>query len=251
MAITVTIDDQKISVPEGATLLDAAKKAGIEIPTLCYREGIEPYCVCRVCTVEIGWPDGWRKLTAACSMKAKDGILMWTDSENVRKVRKMMIELTLARVPENAEVRQLAAKYGVDAPRFEGTVEPGDCILCGLCVDVCHKVGADAITFKNRGYERLLTTPFDEPSRTCIGCFACANVCPTNHIVTEEEDGVRKIWGREFPMHACDACGKMIITKAQVEHYSGHNGFRPDDFALCDECHRKRTADNVKELMTF
>jgi len=182
--ITLTIDSQKVQVEEGATILEAAQKAGIEIPTLCYHKALTPYGACRLCVVEI--TSGGRTVTqASCLRKAEEGMEVQNNSERIIRGRKIMIELLLARCPNSEEIQKLAEKLGVKETRLKKKNE--DCMLCGLCVRVCHeKMGVAAISFVNRGSRREVKPPFETYSEVCRTCGACATVCPNDAIKIED-----------------------------------------------------------------
>ena len=135
-SITITIDGQEIAVARDTTILKAAKELGIEIPTLCFLDLLGFYGACRVCLVEITQGE-WQWLDAACVFPIRRPISVSTNSENVRRARKMVLELLLARCPDSEEVKILAKEYGVEGPSYKLRENPDDCILCGLCVRVC------------------------------------------------------------------------------------------------------------------
>ena len=183
--ITITIDDKKIGVPEGTTVLEAARQLGIEIPTLCFHERLIPYGACRVCTVEI-IRGGQSSLQSSCSYPAMNGLIVKTNSKRVIDGRRMIVELLLARCPNVPLIQDLAKKMGIQKSRFR--LKNEDCILCGLCVVVCHEVaGVGAIGFAGRGTDRRVTTPFELPSDICTACGACSYVCPLNLLEMEKE----------------------------------------------------------------
>jgi bidirectional [NiFe] hydrogenase diaphorase subunit len=181
----LTINDKKLQVEEGVTILEAAIEAGVKIPTLCYNKELKPYGACRICLVEIVG-GGRPGLQASCVYKVTEGLAIKTDTERVNKTRKIIFELLLARCPDSEKLKQMAQEYGVTEPRIRRKVTDG-CILCGLCVRVCAEITErNAISFSDRGSRRYVKTPFDKVSETCIGCGACAYVCPTGVIKIEE-----------------------------------------------------------------
>jgi len=178
--LTVSINDKEVEIPTGETILDAARKAGIWIPTLCHHDALEPEASCRLCLVEIE-DRGRRRLVASCAYPAADGIQVYTDTEQVVENRKIVAELLLARCSENEYVRNLCAELGVtDTPYPKQTEE---CVLCGKCVRMCNeRMGVGAINFIGRGQTRKVGTPYDAYSDVCMTCGACETVCPTNCI---------------------------------------------------------------------
>jgi NADH dehydrogenase/NADH:ubiquinone oxidoreductase subunit G len=183
--VTLEIDGQKVKVKDGITVLKAAQKLGIYIPTLCYYEGIEPYGACRLCVVEIT-TDGKSTFQSSCSLPVAEGMIVKTDSAAVVRGRKVLLELYLARCPQVKKVRELADHYGVTETRFKTFDRNEDCILCGLCVRACDElVGARAIDFVGRGTERKVDVPFERMWDECVACGACTCVCPTGHIQNE------------------------------------------------------------------
>jgi heterodisulfide reductase subunit A len=183
--VTVKIDGRTVTADPGMTVLEAAEKVGIRIPTLCHVKGLPPYGACRLCTVEI--TDGQRTtLQASCCYPIKEGLVVRTDTPAVLEGRKLLFQLLLARCPEVPAIRKLAAQWGVHDTPFAPKGE--DCMLCGLCVRACSQlVGAEAIAFSNRGTSRKVNTPFGFASEVCLGCGACTYVCPTGHIQMEAE----------------------------------------------------------------
>ena len=115
--ITLTIDDRKVEVEDGSTVLQAAEKMGIHIPTLCHHKALEPYGACRLCLVELEGPRS--VLQAACVYPAQDGLVVKTGSDRVMRTRKMMIELLLARCPDAEEIQKLALELGVEESRLD------------------------------------------------------------------------------------------------------------------------------------
>ena len=176
----LTVNGQEVEVADGATILDAAKQCGVEVPTFCHHRAVPSAGACRVCVVEIT-AAGRTRMAASCAYPAADGLEVQTDTERVLRSRRMTLELLLARCPEVKQVQEMAARLGVESTRFEKKDDA--CIMCGLCVRVCSEViGVDTTCFAGRGAGREVSTPYKELSDVCIGCGACAFVCPTGCI---------------------------------------------------------------------
>ena len=169
--IKLTINGSEISVKEGTTLLEAAKRMGIFIPTLCYDKSVPPYGACRLCMVEIG-EEPRTKIVSSCTYPAEEGLTVRTDTPRVEKARKMILELYLSSCPHSRVIRELAARYGVTEHRFKQEYE--DCILCGLCVRRCkQQTVSKAIAFRGRGDKRSIGVPFEVKSDLCRPCGGC------------------------------------------------------------------------------
>ncbi|HUU26702.1 MAG TPA: 2Fe-2S iron-sulfur cluster-binding protein [archaeon] len=197
--INLTVDGRKVEAQEGQTVLEAAKIAGIHIPTLCHHESLPPYGACRFCTVEIK-QSGETKTTTSCTLPVGEGMEVATNTESVIQIRRMLAELMLARCGESEPIIKLAAELGVHKSRFPypevgKTLMVGksdDCILCGMCVRLCDSVlKIGSLAFEGRGNRRKVTTPFHEPSEICKLCGSCESVCPTGTIyqrrITDQE----------------------------------------------------------------
>ncbi len=185
--INFTINDKKLQVEQGKTILEVAMEEGIKIPTLCYHKELTPYGACRLCLVEI--VDGARPgLEASCVYKVTDGLVVKTDTDRVKRARKIIFELLMARCPDAEKIKKLAAEYGVTETRIK-LEQKENCILCGLCVRVCAEISQrHAQSFSGRGIERKVQTPFNKISEKCIGCGACAYLCPVEALKIEEAD---------------------------------------------------------------
>ena len=175
--ITLSIDDKEVAGEEGRTVLEVARGAGIDIPTLCYHERLEPYGACRLCLVEVGTPPR-TKLVTSCVYPATDGLVVKTRSERVTQTREMLLELLLARAPGAKNIKDLAEEYGVGKARLRRTAT--FCILCGLCVRYCAEIKkADAIGFIGRGIEREVMFIPEIATESCPPCQECFPLCPT------------------------------------------------------------------------
>ncbi len=175
--ILLEIDGKEVKASEGMTLLEAAQSAGIFIPTLCHHEKLEPFGACRICTVEVE-SRGRTNLVAACCYPAENNLIVRTRSEKVDKIRKLLLELMLARAPESEQILSLAKEYGSDKNRFEK--EASFCILCGLCVRYCAEIKKkNAIGFIDRGVRKEIMFIPEISAKECWDCKECFPLCPT------------------------------------------------------------------------
>lgn len=204
--MTIILNGLKIEVKKYWTLLEAAKFYGIEIPTLCYREGLSSYGACRLCLVGVGQGEK-AKLVTSCTYPVQEGLVVRTHSKKVIEARKILIELMLASTPQSKTIQDLAAKHGVTKVRFKQEHE--DCLLCGLCVRMCaEQMRAKALGFAGRGKNRRVTTPFDIKSDVCRTCGACMYICPACQL---------RCQGPEPPGAVCGSC--LNLTPTCLEYY--------------------------------
>jgi coenzyme F420-reducing hydrogenase beta subunit len=179
--VSLKIDDIKTNAKKGTSIYEVAKTIDIQIPTLCHISALEPFGACRICSVEIIDKLGRKKIVTSCNYPVSEGLIVETKSEKTIRIRKLLLELLLARCPNSKKIKDLAYEYGIEKPTFWIDKIDEDCILCGLCARVCEeKVGVSAINFANRGVEREVTSPYHTISDDCVGCGACAIVCPTD-----------------------------------------------------------------------
>jgi len=234
--VQLTIDGKKVQAREGAYVLEAVRAAGIELPTLCHNDTLSPDGRCRLCMVEVE-DRGRKRVVTSCLFPVSEGLQVRTEAERAVRVRRMVLELYLARHPEAPEIRKLAAEHGVTESRFGEDSDHQRCILCGLCVRTCAEVvGVNALGFSQRGVAKRVGTPFLEASETCIGCGACAFSCPTKIIGMKDEGPVRKIWSKEFKMQACEKCGRYFAPVFQLQWIEKKTGVPYEKLQVCPDC---------------
>lgn len=213
--IKITIDSRVIEVAKGSTVLQAARQAGVAIPTLCFMEKINEIGACRVCVVDVA---GYRGLQASCVLEASPGMVVRTNTPAVRQARRINIELLLSNHPDtcltcarntSCELQQLAHAQGVSNITYAGgksewpldltnkalVRDPNKCILCRRCVAVCHEVqGVGVISVARRGFNSIIAPDANRElnSTTCVFCGQCAAVCPTAAIT--EVDNTAKVF---------------------------------------------------------
>lgn len=209
--IRLTINNQPIEVPEGTNLLTAIEKCGLRVPTLCYYKALIPYGACRLCVVEIHAPGRTPSVQASCSYPALEGLSVFTDTERIRRARKITAELLLARCPDSEVIQRIAAEYGVYEPRIKKKYD--DCIYCGLCVRMCQeRMGRSAIGFTGRGPRKKLEPPFGKHNPICWTCGACDFICPVGK-------KVRSLASASTPMHILNAYNMGLNERPAVSIY--------------------------------
>jgi NADH-quinone oxidoreductase subunit G/formate dehydrogenase alpha subunit len=228
--VTLTIDGRQVTVPAGTTVLDAARQAGIFIPTLCHDPDLTPWGGCRLCVVEI---EGMRNLPASCVTTATSGMVVHTASPAVVEARKTIIELLLANHPQDCltcgrngdcRLQDYAYMYGVRQAGFAGErhsypIEDDNpfivrdlnkCILCGKCVRACAEIqGKNVVDFAYRGFNTRVTPAMDSTlaGSSCVFCGNCVAVCPVGAL---QEKGLRaaaRTWEVKKVRTTCPYCG--------------------------------------------
>jgi bidirectional [NiFe] hydrogenase diaphorase subunit len=236
------INGRNIIAEEGTTVLQAARENNIHIPTLCENEAVAPYGACRLCLVEITTARGRERLVTSCIYIVEEGLTVRTDTEKINSIRKMLLELLLARCPDSGVIQEMAREHGLTRTRLTKQTGNNKCILCALCARTCEEVvGVAAISLAKRGVSRELTTPFDEDfSEVCIGCGSCAYNCPTGAITMEDKGGTRVVkWPHnrmEFKLKKCSVCGKYWAPEKQIEYIARISGTPLSDYDACPDC---------------
>jgi bidirectional [NiFe] hydrogenase diaphorase subunit len=201
--VTLEIDGRPLSANESESIIEVCREHGIPIPSLCYLDGLSVWGACRLCMVEI---DGQTRLFSACSTQVAEGMKVSTDSERLRRYRRMIVELLLAERSHvcavcvsngHCELQTLAQRCGVDHVRVpyrqvryamdnshpSFRLDHNRCVLCTRCVRVCDEIeGAHTWDVMGRGADCLVITDLARPwgeSETCTGCGKCMQVCPT------------------------------------------------------------------------
>ncbi|MDD4168977.1 MAG: NADH-dependent [FeFe] hydrogenase, group A6 [Desulfotomaculaceae bacterium] len=213
--VNLIIDGKALQVEQGTTVLEAARKASISIPTLCYLKDINVIGACRICVVEV---KGARTLQPACVTTATENMVVMTNTPVVRAARRKTLELILSNHPfecltcvrnQNCELQSLAESFGIREVRFQGASpehkmddssvsvirDPAKCILCRRCIAVCEKVQTvSAIAPQGRGFETLIAPGVDIPlaASSCVNCGQCILVCPTGALY--ERDQIEEVW---------------------------------------------------------
>jgi len=178
--IIFEIDGKEVKAAAGQTVLEAARQAGIEIPTLCHHARLEPFGGCRICIVEVA-AKGRTNLVVSCVYPAENGIVVRTRSEKVDRIRKTILELLMAHAPDSPPLKALAEVYGANPARF--AKDPSFCIHCGLCVRYCAEVKkAHAVGFVDRGIRKEISFIPEIAANVCHACKECFPLCPTSYL---------------------------------------------------------------------
>jgi predicted molibdopterin-dependent oxidoreductase YjgC len=246
---TVTIDGKTCEARIDETILAVASRNGVWIPTLCWHPALEAYASCRLCMVEVD-RGGWWQMVTSCNYPVRGDLAVRVSSERAVRARQGVMELLLARCPESPELRALAARMEVHVTPYPTvTTAERNCILCGLCVRVCEeRIGVSAISLAGRGVERSIAAPFRAPSPDCIGCGACAAVCPVGTIVVRwHEDEVEiSPFKTLLKLLRCAGCGRPVSSELAQQALARRGGPTVAEmFAkepLCPHCKRENFA---------
>ena len=226
--MNIIINGIQYEVDKETTVLQACRKAGINIPTLCHDERLNPSSACRLCLVDI---EGSKNLATSCSTMVRDNMVIHTHNEKVINARKEVLDLLISNHPMeclscdksgNCKLQDYSYEYGVLDGTYSGSMrEPKidtsnpfynydarKCILCGLCVRVCDELqGTKAIGFENRGFDAIVTTPFNEGliNSKCVSCGNCVSVCPVGALTPKGQKF--RHWDTKKVRTTCSYCG--------------------------------------------
>lgn len=242
--ITMTINNQSYEAEQNTRLLDVCRAHDIPVPTLCAHDALPGFAGCRLCVVEIRDGD-WSKLVTACEYPVRRSEHFYTDSEKVKKSRRMTAQLLLARAPDAKDVLEEVLGESLEAVYEPLDVFNTKCILCGLCYRVCQAQGTAAIYTIGRGAEKVVETPYKEANPDCIGCGSCAAVCPTGAILMREPPNKRAIWRHLHDMLACPVCGERHITERMVAYMKAKTDLPEEDILLCPVCRQQKMREGM------
>ncbi len=229
-AINLKINNKKVTGRQDETIMEVAKRNNIIIPNLCYLEGVHQIGSCRICVVEV---EGAKTLQASCTVKVKEGMVVHTNTEKVKKTRKLLYELMLSDHPQDClsctrnqscEFQKLGELLGVSNPRFDGEKsktclddnspsivrDMSKCILCRRCVTVCNEIqGVGILNAQNRGFKTVIGPAADLPlnSVNCTYCGQCTTICPVGAL--QEKDAIKAVWDALF-----DKSKRVVVQTA-------------------------------------
>jgi NADH dehydrogenase/NADH:ubiquinone oxidoreductase subunit G len=233
--LKININGKDCIAEKGETILNVAKRNYIDIPTLCHNDSLKPYGVCRLCVVELE-EDGKKRIVPSCVYKvSKEGLIVKTDTEDVKNTRREIIELFLAKAPVAEVLKVLAEEYSIDEIKVQ--IERTDCISCALCIRACSEiVGTNALGF-SKGMPKKETRPYFERPDNCIGCGTCVQICPTKCIKMEDKDGKRilKLLNNELELELirCKKCNDFFVTRTLLDLINKTTG---SDLQFCLNC---------------
>lgn len=213
--VTITMDGAKVQAPKGTSVLNAAIQFGVCIPHLCYLPNHDEIGACRLCIVE-NVKNGQGKVTTSCTLEVREGMVVRTNTDKIRNLRRNIAELLVSEAPNSRAIQDIAVRCGVKEVRYPFRNEK--CVLCGRCVKICDGMWqAKAIGFVGRGRDRRVDFPFGKRPDYCKMCNSCIELCPMTF--TPCEGPMEK--GKE---RLCGKCEAQTMINAAF----------PDTCVMCD-----------------
>ncbi|MEE4274699.1 MAG: formate dehydrogenase subunit alpha [Thermoleophilia bacterium] len=259
--MNLTIDGRPVAAEPGTTILHAARRVGVDIPSLCQDDRLEPLAACRLCLVEV---EGFKAPVAACATAAADGMVVTTETAELREQRALLLELLLSDHRDDCIVcdeagacrlQAMAYRYGVAKSSYEGEArdyearedtpfiayDPGKCILCGRCVSMCEEVQqCHVLDFAERGFESFVTTSFGRSmvETECELCGNCVSACPTGALQDKLSRFACRTWDATLVDTVCPFCGcgcnlQLHVKDGRVVKVSSPIGKGPGEGNLC------------------
>ncbi len=254
--VNLTIDDKQVTAPKSATIYEAAKMNGINIPILCHDNKLKPFGACRMCLVEVEQMKG--RQIPACTTPATEGMIIRTTTPDIVKARKMVLELLLLNHPidcpvcdkaGDCDLQNLTYEYKVNANRFTDEKfsheidynnplierDMNRCVLCGKCARICDEiVSFGALTFVNRGIETKIGCEFED-ALNCEFCGSCISVCPVGSLLARPFKFKARFWSLTKQKSVCGYCGtgcnltlgvkdNKVLTTLYDENQGFHKG---------------------------
>ena len=260
--VRITVDGRQASVPSGTTIILAARGMGIDIPSLCQDDRLEPFAACRLCLVEV--EGNTRGPVTACTVPVAEGMVVATETDELAEQRRVNIDLLLSDHRSDCLVcdqagacrlQDLAYRYGVDQTSYSGerrqyacrddnpfiAYDPAKCILCGRCVGICEQVqGCHVLDFADRGFPSLITTSFGRSmvETDCELCGNCVSACPTGALMDKKSLGTARSWDTVATRTTCPFCGcgcqlDLHVNDGKVVRVTAPLGEGPNQGNLC------------------
>ncbi|MBE0528341.1 MAG: (2Fe-2S)-binding protein, partial [Thermoleophilia bacterium] len=257
----LSIDGRQVAAEPGTTILQAARGAGIDIPTLCQDDRLDPIAACRLCLVEV---EGARTPLVACDTAVSDGMVVATETEELAEQRRALIDLLLSDHHNDCiicdqaggcRLQEMAYRYDVPETTYVGekrayetredtpfiAYDPGKCILCGRCVAMCQEVqGCHVLDFAERGFDSYITTSFGRSmvDTACEMCGNCVSTCPTGALQDKLSRQHCRIWDAQVVRSVCPFCGcgctlDLHVKDGKVIQISSPVGLGAGEGNLC------------------
>jgi len=259
--VELTIDGRMVKAEPGTTILQAARSAGIDIPTLCQDDRLEPFAACRLCLVEV---EGARGPVASCAAEAAEGMVVRTETDEIVEQRRVLLDLMLSDHKADCltcdragdcRLQDLAYRYGVETSSYAGekreyplrddtpfiVFDPSKCILCGRCVGICDEVQqCHVLNFAERGFPAFISTSYGRSmvETTCEMCGNCVSACPTGALQDKRSRHTVRAWDVEKVDTVCPYCGcgcnlTLHVADGKVVRVTSKVGEGPGGGNLC------------------